>query len=182
MRSSTSLTPGSVYADALDHRFPGLAEELSKSPGIGFVLARSDHGPVCFWRGQRYQLGEAEPGPFAGRADAALVLQGIADLMAMPSAGDLVIYGIDAPGGHVSFIPEVGAHAGPSPEELHTFIVCSAEAHSALADHSPGPALRALHAVSIRARGERMTTLFQQDGAPRLRRDVLGERLLSLLP
>jgi hypothetical protein len=45
------------------------------------------------------------------------------DLMAMRSAGDLVIYGIDAPGGHVSFIPEVGAHAGPSPEELHTFIV-----------------------------------------------------------
>ena len=45
----------------------------------------------------------------------------------MPSAGDLVIYGIDAPGGHVSFIPEVGAHAGPSPEELHTFIVCSAK-------------------------------------------------------
>ena len=43
--------------------------------------------------------------------------------MAMPSAGDLVIYGIDAPEGHVSFIDEVGAHAGPSPEELHTFIV-----------------------------------------------------------
>jgi hypothetical protein len=42
----------------------------------------------------------------------------------MPSAGDLVIYGIDAPEGHISFIPEVGAHAGPSPEELQTFIVC----------------------------------------------------------
>jgi hypothetical protein len=38
-----------------------------------------------------------------------------------------VIYGIDAPEGHVSFIPEIGAHAGPSPEELHTFIVCSAK-------------------------------------------------------
>jgi hypothetical protein len=34
-----------------------------------------------------------------------------------------VIYGIDAPGGHVSFIPEVGAHAGPSPEEMETFVV-----------------------------------------------------------
>ena len=34
-----------------------------------------------------------------------------------------MIYGIDAPEGHVSFIPEAGAHAGPSPEELHTFIV-----------------------------------------------------------
>jgi hypothetical protein len=53
--------------------------------------------------------------------------QGIADLMAMPSAGDLVIYGIDAPEGHVSFIPEVGAHAGTSPEEMHTFIVRPAQ-------------------------------------------------------
>jgi hypothetical protein len=43
--------------------------------------------------------------------------------MSMPSAGDFVIYGIDAPQGHVSFIPEMGTHAGPSPAELHTFIV-----------------------------------------------------------
>ena len=93
---------------------------------MGFVLARSGHGPLCFWRGKRYHLSETEPGPFGGRADAALVVQGVADLMAMRSAGDLVIYGIDAPGGHVSFIPEVGAHAGPSPEELHTFIVAPA--------------------------------------------------------
>ena len=44
----------------------------------------------------------------------------------MPSAGDLVIYGIGAAEGHVSFIAEMGAHAGPSPEELHTFIIHSA--------------------------------------------------------
>jgi hypothetical protein len=109
--------------EALDQRFPGLGEELSRSPGVGFVLARSGHGPVCFRHGKRYQLRESEPGPFTGRADAALVVQSIADLMAMPSVGDLVIYGIDASPGHVSFIPEVGAHAGPSPEELHTFVV-----------------------------------------------------------
>jgi hypothetical protein len=55
------------------------------------------------------------------------VVQGIVDLMPMPSAGDLVIYCIDAPEGHVSFIREVGAHAGPSPDELHTFIVRPAQ-------------------------------------------------------
>jgi hypothetical protein len=112
-----------LEAEALEQRFPGLAVRLSQSPGVGFVLARSNGGPLCFWRGERYQLGQAEPGPFAARADAALVVQGIADLMRMPSAGDLVIYGINAPEGHVSFIAEVGAHAGPSPEEMHTFIV-----------------------------------------------------------
>ena len=110
-------------ADALEHRFPGLAEKLSQSAGVGFVLARCKNGPLCFRRGERYPLNGSEAGPFAGRPDASLVVQGITDLMTMPSAGDLVIYGIDAPEGHVSFIPEVGAHAGPSPEELHTFIV-----------------------------------------------------------
>lgn len=43
--------------------------------------------------------------------------------MEMPSAGDLVIYGIGAAVGHVSYLPEMGAHAGPSPEELHAFIL-----------------------------------------------------------
>jgi hypothetical protein len=122
---------------ALEQRLPGLAEELSRSAGVGFVLARSRLGPVCFWRGKRYQLGQAETGPFGGRADAALVVQGIADLMAMPNAGDLVIYGIDAPGGHVSFVPEVGAHAGPSPEEVHTFIVCPVEVSLPSPIHHP---------------------------------------------
>ncbi|MBI4528132.1 MAG: alkaline phosphatase family protein [Deltaproteobacteria bacterium] len=110
-------------ADALERRFPGLAEKLSQSPGVGLVLARSNKGPVCFWHGKRYLFLESGPGPFAERADALLVIQAIADLMTMPSAGDFVIYGIGAPHGHVSFIPEMGTHAGASPEELHTFIV-----------------------------------------------------------
>jgi hypothetical protein len=110
-------------SDALERRFPGLAEKLSQSPGIGFVLARSNRGPICFWRGKPHYFGESGPGPFADRPDASLVVRGITDLMSMPSAGDLVIYGIDAPDGHVSFIPEAGAHAGPSHDVMNTFIV-----------------------------------------------------------
>jgi hypothetical protein len=100
-----------------------MAQKLSESPGVGFVLARSSNGPVCYARGQRHFFRESGAGPFANREDAALVVQGIADLMAMPSAGDLVIYGIDAVQGHVSFIPEFGSHAGPTEDEMHTFIV-----------------------------------------------------------
>jgi hypothetical protein len=48
-----------------------------------------------------------------------------------------VIYGIDAPRGHVSFIPERGAHAGPSPEEMHTFIVHPAHVILPLPLHHP---------------------------------------------
>ena len=47
--------------------------------------------------------------------------------MRMPSAGDLVIYGTGVPAQQVSFIPEYGAHAGPSHDEMHTFIVCGAD-------------------------------------------------------
>jgi hypothetical protein len=112
-------------AAAVEERFPGLAEKLSRSPGIGFVLARSatGNGATCWWQGQRCELSPAQPGPFAGREDAALVLEGIETLMKMRSAGDLVIYGTDAPDGAVSFICEHGAHAGPGASEMHTFIV-----------------------------------------------------------
>ena len=48
-------------------------------------------------------------------------MSGLRELMAMPSAGDLVLYGIGAPVGDVSFLDERGAHAGPSAAELHTF-------------------------------------------------------------
>lgn len=106
-------------ADALERRFPGLAAKLSSSAGIGFVLARSGNGKAaCFWQGKRCELSEAEPGPFAGRADLKLVVQGVNGLMQMPSAGDLVIYGAGT-----SFISEQGAHAGPSAEEMQTFII-----------------------------------------------------------
>ena len=107
-------------AAGVERRFPGLAEKLSRSPGIGFVLARSGNGsaPRCYWEGKECNLTATAPGPFAGREDAALVVQAIAGLMRMPSAGDLVIYGDE-----VSFISEHGTHAGASAAEMQTFII-----------------------------------------------------------
>src|SRR5713101_3960784 len=109
--------------ERIEERFPALATSISSARGIGIVLVRSASGPLCFWRGRRYGLDELHTGPFAGRPDLDRVVEGIRDLMAMPSAGDLVIYGTNAPQGDVSFISEVGAHAGPSPDELQTFLI-----------------------------------------------------------
>ncbi|MBI2152404.1 MAG: hypothetical protein HYU24_01695 [Candidatus Rokubacteria bacterium] len=93
-------------------------------PGVGFILARSANGPLCLYRGRIWSLKEAcVTGPFADREDRSVVLEGLTDLTQMPSGGDLVIYGIGAPEGHVSYLHEMGAHAGPSPEEPHTFIL-----------------------------------------------------------
>jgi hypothetical protein len=109
--------------EEIDERCPGLPEEVSRARGVGYVLARSAGGPICVWRGKRYRVSEDEPGPFAGREDLRLVIEGVHDLMAMRSAGDLVVYGLDAPEGNVSYVAERGAHAGTSPEEMHTFLV-----------------------------------------------------------
>ena len=114
--------PGPLQLEEIEARRPGLASALSGNPAVGFVLARSAGGPVCFWRGQAYRIGEAG-GPFAARDDRDLVFRELARLMAMPSAGDLVVYGIGAARGNVSYINELGAHGGPSPEELHTFVI-----------------------------------------------------------
>jgi hypothetical protein len=115
--------PQPLTLEAIEQRFPSLPDDLSRATGIGFVLGRSAAGPLCIWRGKRYGLHELGEGPFAGRADLELIAIGIRDLMAMPSAGDLVIYGQEAPGGNVSYIAEIGAHAGPSEDEMHTFVV-----------------------------------------------------------
>jgi hypothetical protein len=116
-------SPEPLTLEQIEKRFPALATAVSASRGIGIVLVRSASGPLCFWQGRRYGLDELGVGPFAGRADLERVAEGIRDLMAMRSAGDLVIYGTAAPGGDVSFISEVGAHAGPSPDEMQTFII-----------------------------------------------------------
>jgi hypothetical protein len=112
----------------IDQRHPGLAEEISRSAGIGMVLARGTDGPVCAWRGKRYGLAELTEGPFAGRDDIEIVVDGLRDLMDMRCAGDLVLYGTGAAEGDISFISEQGAHAGPTRDELHTFVVAPADA------------------------------------------------------
>ncbi len=112
-----------VTLEWIDARWPGLLDDLSRSRGIGFVLVRGPEGPVCVAQGKRFRLDRDDPHPFAGRPDREYVVAAIRDLMAMPSAGDIVIYGHDSPDGTVSYVSEVGAHAGPAPEELYTFIV-----------------------------------------------------------
>ena len=134
--------PEPVLAEDLEARYPGVTGGLSRHPGIGLVLVRSRAGAMCWYRGRRYALDEGPTdGLFEGRADREVVLQGLRELMAMPSAGDLVLYGIEAAAGNISFAPEHGAHAGPSEHELHTFIL-----HP---PHVPLPAPPITHPVQL---------------------------------
>jgi len=116
-----------LFASEIEARHPGALARLSRHPGIGLVLARGASAPVCWYRGHRVPLTRrtdpAVRDPFARRDDREVVVAGLRDLMAMPSAGDIVLYGTGAPAGDVSFIDERGAHAGPSEAELNTFIL-----------------------------------------------------------
>ncbi|HEU5321371.1 MAG TPA: alkaline phosphatase family protein, partial [Methylomirabilota bacterium] len=54
--------PEPLAIERIQERYPGLGEELSRMRGVGLVLARSAEGPLCFWRGKGYRLGEAAGG------------------------------------------------------------------------------------------------------------------------
>jgi hypothetical protein len=122
-------SPDPLRIEEIDRRYPGAVAWLSDHPGIGLVLARSANGAVCWWRGRPMSLeGDGRDGPFAARPDRHIVLAELRELMAMPSAGDLVLYGTGAGGADVSFIDERGAHAGPSEAEMNTFVLHPPEA------------------------------------------------------
>jgi len=119
-------TPDHVRVEEIDTRYPGALERLSRNPGIGLVLARDAQGPVCYYRGSVLRI-PPTPGstgcPLFDRPDRALVVKVLEDLLAMPSAGDVVLYGHYTARGCVSFLGERGSHAGPSEEELYGFIL-----------------------------------------------------------
>ncbi len=148
--------PEPLPASEIEARYPRAMARLSQHPGIGLVLARGASGPECWYRGHRVALAWAArprrarslrrtPRPRRGGG-------GARDLMAMPSAGDIVLYGTGAPGGAVSFVDERGAHAGPSEEELHTFILHPPAAR--LPAEAPRPPPAALPAFPGVSRGD----------------------------
>ena len=118
--------PEPLVAAEIEARHPRALARLSRHPRIALVLVRGPRGPECWYRGHRVALGArpdpAVRDPFARRPDRDVVVADLRELMAMPSAGDIVLYGTGAPGRATSFIPERGAHAGPAEEEMHTFI------------------------------------------------------------
>lgn len=118
--------PGHATVEVIEARYPGALDRLSRHPGIGFLLARGAQGAVCYYRGRALQipppLGPTGC-PLFDRPDRALVVQGLETLLAMPSAGDVVVYGHYTPHGCVNFLGERGSHAGPTEAELYGFVM-----------------------------------------------------------
>ncbi len=145
-------TPERVLAEEIETRYPGALVRLSRHAAIGFVLARDARGPVCYYRGDVFRIPPA-PGPTGcpvfDRPDREIVVTGLQDLLAMPSGGDVILYGHYAPAGCTNFLDERGSHAGPSPDELYAFLALPPRIA-----FDPGQVTRArdLHALFARYR------------------------------
>jgi hypothetical protein len=118
--------PGHARLDQVEARYPGAVARLSRHPGIGLVFVRDREGPLCYYRGVALRI-PPPPGPTAcplfDRPDRALVVRCLAELLAMPSAGDVMLFGHYGTEGCVSFLGERGSHAGPSEDELYGFVL-----------------------------------------------------------
>lgn len=117
--------PEQIPEGEIEARYPGALARLSRHPAIGLVLARHPAGLVCYYRGTpvRTPLPPGPTGcPLFDRPDRELLLRHLGDLLAMPSAGDVVLFGHYTAQGCVSFVGELGSHAGPSEEEMYGFL------------------------------------------------------------
>jgi type I phosphodiesterase/nucleotide pyrophosphatase len=134
-------------------RHPGLIERCANSPVVGVALLRTAQGPVALRNGRRFDLERpsdaAEVSRLIGHPLAAIYCK---DLLALRSAGDLVLIGAGA-GQTVAYPWEFGSHGGLAWDELETFVVHPAHLGEAPFAHVVRP--RELHAFfSARASGE----------------------------
>ncbi|MDB4968121.1 MAG: putative rane protein [Myxococcales bacterium] len=111
--------------EQIDARFPELMAALESSPAVGLMVARGADGPIVFYRGKRYRLGDRralgqiEPCRRLGYDILATHLMHAAE---GARHGDLVLYGAFAEAGDIAFDFEFGSHGGIGPDELDQFI------------------------------------------------------------
>jgi hypothetical protein len=109
-------------------RHPGLLERCAHSPAVGVVLVRTARGPTALREERRFELsrtGDAVAlSRFLGHPLAANYCK---DLLALRSAGDLVLIGTGADGQTVAYPWEFGSHGGLAPDELDTFVIHPAQ-------------------------------------------------------
>ena len=106
-------------------RHPGLLERCARSPAVGFTLLRGDKGPLALRGDRRLDLDRAQDAlAMAHEVGHPLAAVYARDLLAMRSAGDVVLLGTAAPCGEtVAFPFEFGSHGGLAPGELDTFMI-----------------------------------------------------------
>jgi hypothetical protein len=152
--------PDRMSRETIETRYPGLIEALTRHPGIGALLVRSDPGHALVFGAQgRLDLAAGEPdGPDLLADYGPRAAESLRRLDGFPNSGDLILLGaVDRVTGEVTGFEElIGSHGGLGGWQTEPFILCPATL--TLADDPPvgAPALyRQLTAWQAQLRGER---------------------------
>ncbi|AKU89791.1 putative membrane protein [Vulgatibacter incomptus] len=116
-------TKRSLSLDELLARWPAQARATLECPGSGIVAVRGGRAGFAFLRGRRFDL--AEPGSLEGVLpyDGERLRGYLSEMVAKPSAGDLVVFGAGVEGGDVAFAYEFGSHGGVGVGDVETFVI-----------------------------------------------------------
>ncbi|NPV07555.1 MAG: hypothetical protein HPY83_06270 [Anaerolineae bacterium] len=124
-----SVVPeGPMDLSALEEVYPGLVRRVADHPGIAVVGVRTAVGPQLVTAEGTYPCrpGQGEAA-FADLADATAIVTSLRDLLAHPSAGDLVLLGRwnwwGRPDLVVTFERQRATHGGVGGEQCYPFII-----------------------------------------------------------
>lgn len=109
----------------IEARAPGLLQALVGHPGIGLVVARDGCKTVALHAGGRCVLDDPVPGEsdfLTAYDDPELVRKQLIALAAMPSAGDLLVFGAFDGERVINFEDHAGAHGGLGGVQMFPFI------------------------------------------------------------
>jgi hypothetical protein len=111
--------------ESLERENPALVTALAECPAVGLMVGRGVDGPIVFYRGQRYRLGDRRAldqlPPFR-QLGYDLLATHLLQAAEGERSGDLVLYGAFAEAGDIAFDFEFGSHGGIGPDELDQFM------------------------------------------------------------
>jgi hypothetical protein len=97
---------------------------LRESRAVGIVAVRGGRRGFAIVRGDELDLSEPRDVERLPHPQPALLAGYLADLLALPESGDLVVQGWRGPGEPpVAYAWEFGSHGGVAPEEIETFVL-----------------------------------------------------------
>lgn len=118
--------PHRLTREEIEQRAPGLLRALVDHPGVGLVVVKGNGDTLALHEGGTVRLEEADEGQlaFLRRLDEPeLVREQLLALAAMPSAGDLLVFGAYDGRHVVNFEDHVGAHGGLGGPQQFPFMV-----------------------------------------------------------
>ncbi len=116
--------------EQIELRAPGLLRQLVNHPGIGIVLVRSGLETVALYNGEEVVLDDATAAEIEFlriHDEPELVREQLLALSAMPSAGDVLVFGAYDGQTVINFEDHVGAHGGLGGVQMFPFMAAPSD-------------------------------------------------------